>query len=84
MTVIIGVEIVNLAILLTNNTSLDIIMNFLALVIISEFDDYFFNSLRNEKVQDLISQGEMEVEGVKIRLEDILKIQTTTSARARF
>ena len=40
--VVISVELVNLAILNTNNTIMDILMNFLALVIISDFDDYFF------------------------------------------
>ena len=42
------VELVNLAILTTNNTVMDIIMNFLALVIISEFDDYFLATVENE------------------------------------
>ena len=40
--VVISNEIVNLAVLNTNNTIMDILMNFLALVIISDFDDYFF------------------------------------------
>ena len=83
MFVTMWVEVVNLAVLLTNNTCLDIIMNFLALVIISEFDDYFFNSLRREPIQDLIAQGEMEIQGSVIKLQNILRIQTTTSARAR-
>ena len=82
MFVTMWVEIVNLAVLLTNNTCLDIIMNFLALVIISEFDDYFFNSLRREPIQDLIAQGEMEIQGSVIKLRNILRIQTTTSSRA--
>ena len=60
MAVLYLVELVNVAILLTNNTILDVIMNFLALVIISEFDDYFFMSLRREPLKDLISNGEME------------------------
>lgn len=42
MTIIYLVELVNIAILLTNNTIIEVIMNFLALVIISEFDDYMF------------------------------------------
>ena len=58
-------------------------MNFLALVIISEFDDYFFNSLRREPIQDLIAQGEMEIQGSVIKLSNILRIKTTTSERAR-
>ena len=39
------VETVNLIILQTNHTTLDVIMNFLALVIIAEFDDYFFTTV---------------------------------------
>lgn len=42
MTVVVSVELVNLIVLLTNGTVMDTIMNFLALVIISDFDDYFF------------------------------------------
>ena len=40
--VVLSVELVNLAVLNTNPTIMDILMNFLALVIISDFDDYFF------------------------------------------
>ena len=46
--VVFVVEIVNLAILTTNNTVMEVIMNFLALVIISEFDDYFLATVENE------------------------------------
>ena len=42
LSVVIVTEIVNLAILCTNHTILDVIMNFLALVIIADFDDFFF------------------------------------------
>ena len=40
--VVLSVELVNLVVLNTNPTIMDILMNFLALVIISDFDDYFF------------------------------------------
>ena len=84
MMVLYLVETVNVALLLTNNTILEIIMNFLAIVIISEFDDYFFMSLRREPLKDLISNGEMETEdGDKIELSNILTIQTTSSGNAR-
>ena len=75
MSVIFLVEAVNLAILLTNNTILDVIMNFLALVIISEFDDYFFLAVRTEPLCKLISDGEMSRPGYEeIKLEEVLKI----------
>lgn len=35
------VELINIIILISNKTVMDIIMNFLALVVIADFDDYF-------------------------------------------
>ena len=43
--VVLSVELVNLAVLNTNHTIMDVLMNFLALVIISDFDDYFFTTV---------------------------------------
>ena len=45
LAVVESVEIVNLAILNTNNTIMEILMNFLALVIIVDFDNYFFQTV---------------------------------------
>ena len=59
--VVIVVEIVNLAILCTNHTILDIIMNFLALVIITEFDDYFFGTVEKTLMADMICDKELEL-----------------------
>ena len=42
MNLVVFVEIVNIVILNTNDTVMDILMNFLALVILSDFDDYLF------------------------------------------
>ena len=42
MTVLFSVEFVNLAVLLTNERILETVMNFLALVVIREFDDKLF------------------------------------------
>ena len=42
MTVVLGLEIVKITFMLTNQTISDIIKDFLALVIISDFDDYFY------------------------------------------
>ena len=46
MGTVIAVEFVNLVLLLTNETILDIIMNFLAVVVLSEIDDFFFNIVK--------------------------------------
>lgn len=40
------VECVNFAALLTNFTIIDVIMNFLALVVIAEFDEYFYDAVK--------------------------------------
>ena len=45
--VIISVESINMLTLITNNTIMDIIMNFLALVIIADFDNYFISTVEN-------------------------------------
>ena len=59
--VVIVVEIVNLAILCTNHTILDIIMNFLALVIIADFDDYFFFTVDKTVMAEMICDGELKL-----------------------
>ena len=85
MIVLVSVELVNLAILLTNETVMDTIMNFLALVIISDFDDYFFFTVKNEPLSKLITDGEFTFYPDEARtLDDITLIETTTSQDARF
>ena len=72
--IVFSVEFVNLAILNTNNTIMDILMNFLALVIISDFDDYFFMTTSNEPISKIISGGTYTChDGTKLIVEDILK-----------
>ena len=86
--VVISVETVNIAVLNTNHTIMDILMNFLALVIIADFDDYFFVTVKNDNMAKLVSDGKLEMyEGKKIGtvtidLEEILKFEVTTSTRA--
>ena len=78
--VVLSVETVNLAVLNTNHTIMDILMNFLALVIISDFDDYFFITIKNDKMAKLVSDGELEIpeDGIegdnKIELSEVLKV----------
>ena len=47
MTVILSLEIVNLYFIMTVNEVSNIIINFLALLIISDFDDYLFKTMRS-------------------------------------
>ena len=53
-TIIIFIEFVNFLAILTSFTVLDVVMNFLALVVISEIDDFFYCSLRDEPLKELL------------------------------
>ena len=64
-------------------------MNFLALVIISDFDDYFFLTVADEPLAKLIEEGEFEEESKqeednkKYEIQNILKIRVTSSVDAQ-
>ena len=71
-------------VLLLQESVLDVLMNFLALTIITEFDDYLFQTLYDDPISKLIKEGEAEFGGKERKLSDIIKIETTTSHCARF
>ena len=48
MTMIITVECVNFVAILTSTNILDVVMNFMALAVISDFDDFFYGALGND------------------------------------
>ena len=83
MTVVLCLEIVNITFMLTNHTISDIIKDFLALVIISDFDDYFYSTVTFTPIAKLITDGEIEVRaGGVIKFDEFAKIETTTSRNA--
>ena len=57
MTVVVLVEMVNLAVLTTNHTIMDIILNFLALCVIADFDDFFFMTVDKQMMAELMVEG---------------------------
>lgn len=57
---ILSVESVNLVVLLTNPSVMDTVMNFLALVIIADFDDYMFAVVSDGPIGKLIADGEYD------------------------
>ena len=59
-TMILSVEIVNLVVLLTSPSVMDTVMNFLALVIIADFDDYMFAVVSDGPIGKLITDGEFD------------------------
>ena len=84
MIVLLSVEIVNVTVILNNDTVKDTIQNFLSLVIISNFDDYYFLTVKDEPLCKLISDksfnfGYYEGEDNERKLEEITKIEVTNS-----
>ena len=54
MIMVVGVELVNFLAVLDQSTFSDMVMNFTALVIISEFDDFFFSAYKDSDLKDVI------------------------------
>ena len=68
------VELVNMVVIVTQSDVINITFDFIALAIIAEFDNYVYESLKNESFKELI---EPEFS------EKILKIRHTTSVKAK-
>ena len=49
------VESVNYIALITNRTHLDLLLNFMALVVIADFDDFFFGALFDRTYKDVVT-----------------------------
>ena len=75
-TMVLLVEAVNYIALITNLTHLDIVMNFLALAVIADFDDFFYNALFDNQFKRVITDGDT--------YKKFLEVQTTTSIEARY
>ena len=95
MTQTLSVELVNVVILNTNHSIMDIIMNFLALVIIAEFDDFFVVAIEKhlplrklingkEDNEFTIQVDENEKNDKVVNVNDLLTWEVTTSDSARF
>ena len=82
MLVVLSLEAVNISFMLTNATISDIIKDFIALLIISDFDDYFFMTVAHTQFGTLVKHGELATSSGDLSLKDILKTETTTSTRA--
>ena len=55
---VVSVELINFLNLLLTNQILHIVMNFLALVIIADFDDFFFQVFLNKDLKAVIEKKE--------------------------
>ena len=82
MFIVLSLEVVNISFMLTNSTIPDIIANFIALLVISEFDDYFFMAVSHTPSGILVKDGKLVTSSGTLSHKDILNIETTTSTRA--
>ena len=68
---------------------LDIIMNFLAIIVITEFDDAFFFMVQGEELASILTNGEVtfkttdDSEEKKRSAEEVLPVIVTTADGAR-
>ena len=74
------VEMISLTILLSSQTIMDILMNFLALVVLQEFDGFFFEAFKGDTTFGKALDGG-EYDGTD--LKTLTKIEVTTSWRAK-
>ena len=56
----ISVESVNVFIILQSNTTQDIVFNFIAVAIISDFDNFVFSSLSHEPMKEIVNPENSE------------------------
>lgn len=73
------IEVVNLLTILQSNTVIDVVMNFMALAVIIEFDDYFFGALGKNFVKKIITEQAAE----NSPYQPLYMITKTTSHEAR-
>jgi sugar phosphate isomerase/epimerase len=74
-TMVIAVEIANILVLLAAPDVIEVILNFIAIAIIAEFDDFIFKNIRDEnKLKKILNDDHAA--------KYLLEIYHTTSARA--
>jgi hypothetical protein len=64
------IEIISFVVILTSTNYLDVVINFMALAVIAEFDDKFYNSLGNDCLKNLIEKPDFD---------DLYRITRTSS-----
>ena len=73
---VVGVEIVNILVLFALDSFSEIVTNFTALVIISEFDDFFFEASLDDETKAVVS-------GDKEAYAEMIMVRMTTSSDAK-
>ena len=69
------VELVNFIVILLESNIIEIVMNHMAIVVISQFGNFFYMAITEREWKEVITEG---------MYEKYLMIQTTTSPLARY
>ena len=73
------VEIFSMLILLSAWSYLVAVKDFVAVIVINDFDNMIFDYFQDDNVSKLIAKRKIEVGCIKLSLADLLKIETTSS-----
>ena len=68
------IEVANFLVILCNDSMIKIVMDFIALAIIAEFDDFYYDSLQEDELKKMIDEGDVQ---------SMLVIEHTTSRKAK-
>ena len=74
-------EYMAIHIILSVDTYIDAVKDFVALMVVNDFDNYFFSYLNKEDIYKLITQESLQVGSMTLSLNDLLRIEITTSYR---
>ena len=74
--VVVVIEITNFALIMTSVSYKELTLNFIILVIVSQFDDFFYQTFSDSTTKSLLR-------GDKEPYSDLLMVQQTTSLQAK-
>ena len=83
LVVVVGISFVNLIIRLSDETLIQVAMNFVDLILISEFGEMYYTMISGDRLTKLIGGSLTLDQGAPITLAALLEIETTTSLHAR-
>ena len=84
LVVVVGIEFVNIIMRLWDLTFIEVAMNFVDLILISDFGEYYFTIVSGDRLSKLIIAGSITLDtGAPLTLKALLEIETTTSVAAR-
>jgi len=76
--VVFCLEFANIFVLIKAKEIFDVIKDFIAFMVIADFDDILFTAMNQDKLAMLISGGQVSFDGFTVSLSELIKIETTS------